>query len=310
MVRIILQMTKTASQLPFKTNQPKALIMNKLKFIAYRIVENKTRTETDEFRTKSNVRELSADLSCMVILDELSRPDEISYALARQIMQESLVDDEAWYESEDKLIAVVDYLMKFDKTLLRRAMTSRNYFKKFVKSALEVVQSDMREKTENDQRYNKLMHEFKDPQQTGKFLDEPYNTALSAMCAGIDNDYLQPVGQIVQAALMTEGTHVDCAVEVNVSSRLASEVWTAIAGISLLMACLNAPLREHSLSGVIQRLSSYNAERVPETIQRVLKCYRCLYQTRSKRYLMRHIKRVHKKPKVTEKGLSEQIKTQ
>ena len=268
--------------------------------MAYRIVEYKTRKKSDEFRTKSNVQELSADLSCMVILDELSRPDEVSYAVARQIMQESLVSDEEWYDSEEELIAVVDYLMKFDKSLLRRAMSNRNYFKKFVKSALEVVQSDKREEAENNQRYIKLMQEFKNPQQTGTFLDEPYNTALSAMCAGIDNDFLQPVEQIVQASLMTEGTHVDCAVEINVSSRLASEVWTAIAGISLLMACLNAPMKEHSLSGIIQKLSSYNAERVPETIQRVLKCYRCLYQTRSKRYLMRHIKRVHKKPKVTE----------
>ena len=306
MVRIILQMTKTASKLPFKKTQQKSIIMSKLKFIAYRIVEHKTKQKADEFRTKSNVQELSADLSCMVILDELSRPDEVSYALARQIMQESLVDDEEWYDGEAELIAGVNYLMKFDKTLLRRAMNNRNYFKKFLKSAMEVVQSDMREEAEHDQRYDKLMQEFKKPQQTGTFLEEPYNIALSAMCAGIDNEYLQPVEQIVQAALMTDGTHVDCAVEINVNTRLASEVWTAIAGISLLMACLNTPMREHSLSGIIQRLGSFNTERVPETIQRVLKCYRCLYQTRSKRYLMRHIKRVHKKPKVTEKGLNEQ----
>ena len=102
--------------------------MSKLKFIAYRIVEHKTKQKSDEFRTKSNVQELSADLSCMVILDELSRPDEVSYALARQIMQESLVDDEEWYDGEAELIAGVNYLMKFDKTLLRRAMNNRNYF--------------------------------------------------------------------------------------------------------------------------------------------------------------------------------------
>ena len=213
-------MTKTDNQLPFKPNQSKSLIMSKLKFMAYRIVEYKTRKKSDEFRTKSNVQELSADLSCMVILDELSRPDEVSYAVARQIMQESLVSDEEWYDSEEELIAVVDYLMKFDKSLLRRAMSNRNYFKKFVKSALEVVQSDKREEAENNQRYIKLMQEFKNPQQTGTFLDEPYNTALSAMCAGIDNDYLQPVEQIVQASLMTEGTHVDCAVEINVKCGL------------------------------------------------------------------------------------------
>ena len=51
---------------------------------------------------------------------------------ARQIMQEALVDDEEWYDSEVELIGVVNYLMKFDKTLLRRAMNNRNYFKKFV----------------------------------------------------------------------------------------------------------------------------------------------------------------------------------
>ena len=299
-------MTKTASKLPFKTDQQRPLIMNKLKFIAYRLVERNTKQKTDEFRTKSNVQELSTDLNCMVILDELSRPDEVSYAIARQIMQEALVDDEEWYDSEVELIGVVNYLMKFDKTLLRRAMNNRNYFKKFVKSALEIVRSDMREEAEHNQRYEKLMKELKDPQQTGTFLKEPYNTALSAMCAGVDNEYLQPVEQIVQAALITEETHVDCAVEVKVNSRLASEVWTALAGVNLLMACLNAPMKEPTLTGVIQKLSSFNAEPGPETIQRVLRCYRCLYQTRSKRYLMRHIKRVHKSSKVTEKGLNEQ----
>ena len=132
------------------------------------------------------------------------------------------------------------------------------------------------------------------------FLYEPYNTALSAVCAGIENEHLQPMEQIVQAALVNTETAVDCTIRVNVKSPLASEVWTAMAGISMLMACLNTPMTKNSLSGVIQRLKGLSAERVPETMQRILKCYRCLYQTRTKRYLMRHIKRVHKAPKVTE----------
>ena len=79
-------------------------------------------------------------------------------------------------------------------------MTNRGYFKKFVKSALEVVQIDIQEEVEHNQRFNKIIQELKNPQYTEMFLYEPYSTALSAVCAGIQNEHLQPVERVLQAA--------------------------------------------------------------------------------------------------------------
>ena len=88
---------------------------------------------------------------------------------------------------------------------------------------------------------------------------------------------------------------IDCRIGVTVRSELAAEVWTIIAAVRMLMATLDRPMVEPTLSRVVERLGGMIAEQEPETLQRILKCYRCLYQTQTKRYLMRHITRVHKK---------------
>ena len=124
-------------------------------------MKRKRKRKLDEFRTRRNVEEIRADTNCEVVLDELSRPDEVSYAVARRIMIESLIDNEKWFKDDVELISFVDYLMMFDTALLRKIMSNRGCFKNFVVSALGVVQMNNREKAEHDKKYASIMNNLK-----------------------------------------------------------------------------------------------------------------------------------------------------
>ena len=299
-VRIVLELTDQDADFPLRRTENRSAIKNKLSFAAKIMTQDKQTPQTDPYRTRKNIEEYLKE-EAVVLIDESSRLDEIGFAMIAFIMTNNLLDDEPWYDSTEELAEVIDYLLTFKRDALRQVLQHRGAFKSLYRKGRAIVRTIGQEDAQELERYERVLTALSDPEHNTRYMTWPYSHLLAHVTGCLKGNSVLSRTDVVTAVLATgPETAIDCEVAGRMDIQESKELWDTLAAMKLLLGTITKPNMEISLKKIVNRLAIPQCvESKPESTLTWIACWRCSFRTSSRKYLLRHIRRTHRKESLT-----------
>ena len=245
----------------------------------------------------------------MILIDDLCRPDEISHAITRYTMGQSSLDEKPWYCSEEMLARVIIYMTDhIAPKILKDAMSSFNCFRNLYKKCEEVVLWRQKERLAEVKQMEKAKLSLADSDVLGSLLFYPYDKILSVLVREVCG--VQPTAKATDLATLTlsmnKNTIHDGAPKVE-DDEGTRQVWLMLCSTKILFAinCREDRPRNHAKTSIMLEALKNNSQvfKCPLIsllpLYTFLKCHRCEAFAGSRRNLLRHIERKHRKSKTS-----------
>ena len=299
-LRFCLDASAPDAVFPFRNTRELPQVKNKLLFVAKELTKKK---DIDKYKTRANIRELQCPdgKSLFVIADDISRDDEISFALCKVVLEASVLDDDGWYESEDELARTIDFMIEFEKTilldLLKKTVALRAYFKR----SLEMVRRREVLEKADDAKKEKILKEFSSVSGNQRYLIYPYCHVLAHLCGHLRGIKVLERTELITAIIaVNQQTVMDTQVAVNHDGFCSERVWLLLAGVKMICSLRARPHGYSSLSIILNSLVAGKAvytmalAELHSTLV-MLRCHSCTFITSQRKVLIRHIMRMHRR---------------
>ena len=308
-VRFAIEMNSVDAFFPLKNTREVAIMKAKLLFLAGQMChDQENASEKDKFLTRKNIRELREPegKDVFVVPDEISRPDEIGFAIAKYAMECSTLDEDVWFVDDEELAKSIDYMLTLDHNALIEMMKNRLAFKAYFMKAIEVVRCQMAEQEERGKKKLRILNELASVSVCDKFFFFPYSNLVAHLCGHFVEKKILERSLLITSMLATgPNTILDTEVVVNHDGWESEQVWLILMGIKLVCSVRSKPQGYASLRGIINSVELRQAtylvpltELHPSLI--MIRCFQCNFLTAQRKHLLRHIVRVHRKGEAAE----------
>ena len=245
----------------------------------------------------------------ITLIDDLSRPDETSHAITRYTMEQSSLDDKPWYCSDKMLAQVIIYMTDhIARHILKEAMSSFNCFRNLYKKCEEMVLWKQKEKLAEVKQMENAKLSLANPDFLGSCLIFPYDKILSSLVREVCG--VLPTVKTTDLATLTlsmnKNTIHDEVPKIE-DDKETRQVWIMLCSTKLLFSihCREDRPRNYSkTSKMLEALKNDSQVFQCPLITLLphytfLKCNKCEAFAGSKRNLLRHIERKHRRSKTS-----------